>query len=191
MFTGIIQASAKVAASEKSGACVRVRIEKPRGWKLALGQSVAVDGICSTVTKQRAKFFDVEYMPETLSKTTAGEFAIGRVVNLERSLTLRDFVDGHLVMGHVDATGTVVEKNNNTEEFSLPLSLMRFVAVKGSITINGVALTVIGKKKRSFSVALIPFTITHTNLGALKRGVAVNIEVDLIARYLDSLLKKS
>ena len=189
MFTGIVE-RAKVASAQKRGPVQRVRIGKPHGWKLAEGESVAVDGICSTVVALSGASFDVEYMLETLSRTTARSFARGTEVNVERSLTFGDRVHGHFVAGHVDACGRVEEANKGVLSVTVPRPLMRFIAPKGSITVNGVALTVTTKSGAGFSVALIPYTLAHTNLGTLARGDSVNIEIDLLARYMDVLLKK-
>ena len=154
------------------------------------GESVAVDGICSTVVALSGASFDVEYMRETLSRTTARSFVRGNTVNVERSLTFGERVHGHFVAGHVDACGRVRAAARGVLAVSVPKPLMRFVAPKGSITVNGVALTVTKKTHTVFSVAFIPYTLAHTNLGALKEGDSVNIEADLIARYMDVLLKK-
>jgi riboflavin synthase len=188
MFTGIIQSKAKVVSTQKKGSVIQVRLEKPRDWKLTIGQSISVDGICSTVTLLPKGFFEVEYMPETLLKTTAGSFAKGSVVNLERSLTLNDYIDGHIVQGHVDARARVAEviEEGTTRRITIeiPKPLHRYVAAQGSIAINGVSLTVARLSGARATVALIPHTLTVTNLGALKKGDMVNIEADLMARYI-------
>ena len=133
-------------------------------------------------------------MPETLRKTTASSFKKGRVVNLERSLTLNDRIDGHLVQGHVDATGKVsrVQRTGNLAVMTIafPKTLARYIAAKGSVCINGVSLTVVEKHASALTVALVAYTLTHTNLGALKRNDVVNIEVDMLARYLAALVKR-
>lgn len=182
MFSGIIQTMSSVLATAKDGHCLRVRVKKPARWKLAKGQSISVDGICSTVMKVGKGFFEVEYMPETLSKTTAASFQKGRGVNLERSLRYGDLIDGHFVQGHVDNRGVVtkVEKKGRSKRVAItPLkSLMSAIASHGSVAVNGVSLTVANKTKTHFTVALIPFTLSHTNLDALKKGDAVNIETD-------------
>src|SRR5665213_1335545 len=189
MFTGIIQATTKVKEIKRAGECIQVRLQKPKKpsvWKFNLGQSISIDGICSTVTKQSKDFFEVEYMPETLLKTTAGSFMKDALVNLERSLTLRDFIDGHVVQGHVDArakVSTIVEHGTPRDiTIEIPLSLVRYVAALGSIAINGVSLTVVRLASGKATVALIPHTLVHTNLGNLKKGDSVNVEVDVMAR---------
>lgn len=191
MFTGIISKTAKVKEAKRAGDIVRVSIEKPKGWKLALGESVSVDGICSTVVAKDAKAFAVEYMPETLKKTTAGAFAKGTVRNLERSLTLNTLIDGHLVQGHVDARAKVAKilkgKEGYLISFTIPQSLLPYIAEHGSVAINGVSLTVARRKGKTATVALIPHTLSHTNLGTLEEGDEVNMEADLVARYLVNL----
>ena len=194
MFTGIIQAVTPILSVSPIDECLSVRIKKPTGWKVVLGQSITVDGICSTVTRRGASFFEVEYMPETLNKTTAQTFAKDSLVNLERSLTLKDYLDGHLVSGHVDAQGRVekiVRKGNATEiSIIVPKELGKYIATKGSIAINGISLTVASVAKNSVRVALIPYTLDHTNLGVLNEGDRVNIEVDTVARYVEKMMGK-
>lgn len=194
MFTGIIQKVAPILSATPTGECLRVRIKKPAGWKLTLGQSVAVDGVCSTVVSRAPAFFEVEYMPETLAKTTARTFKKNQIINLERSLTFKDFLDGGLVQGHVDACGRVkmVGKKGKTGtlEISVPKNIEKYITDKGSITINGVNLTIARMKRDTFSVALIPYTLSHTNLGLSKKGDMVNIEADMLARYVVAALRK-
>jgi riboflavin synthase len=191
MFTGIIRATAEVRGVEERRGTRAVAIVAPKGWKLPAGGSVAVDGICSTVTSKRNNIFFVDYMPETLRVTTAADFESGRIVNLELPLCAGDTLDGNFVQGHVDGVATVVrvsEKGASREiAFRIPKKLQKFVVHKGSITINGVALTVAGVKGSQCTVALIPYTNSHTNLGTLLKGDGVNIEIDLVARYLARL----
>lgn len=194
MFAGIVQAVEPVQRAAMSRGVKRVRVKKPSGWKLSLGQSVSVDGVCSTVVKEGRTFFDVEYMSETLAKTTARDFTKGRAVNLERSLKFTDYVDGHFVQGHVDARGVVASVepagDSRTVRVAIPNELMPCIAPRGSITVNGVALTVASVARSSATVALIPYTLAHTNLGTLKVGDEVNIETDLVARYKIAALRK-
>ncbi len=191
MFTGIIKKIAPIVSVTPKGECLLVEIMKPPRWKLSLGQSVAVDGICSTVVFIKGNSFKVEYMPETLSKTTAVRFIKKQLVNLEQPLTLSDFVDGGLVQGHVDEKATIkgIENNGTTSMFevAIPKGLGKFIAVKGSVTLNGVNLTIAKKTKNTFTVALIPYTLEHTNLGSVKVGDMVNLEVDMLARYILSV----
>lgn len=194
MFTGIIQAQARVKAVSKAKKIGLVRIEVPRRWKVSLGASVNVDGICSTVVKKGKGFFDIEYMPETLSKTTAGRHTRGTLVNLERSLKYGDRVDGHFVQGHVDCTTTIRELVRNGSSVELTIKpaakLARGATLHGSIAINGVSLTIARKHGPNITVALIPYSLKHTNLGALKKGDVVNVEFDHSAAYLAHRRKK-
>ena len=194
MFAGITQAVGTVVSASTRDRCRTVRIRTPRGWRLTTGQSVSVDGICSTVVRRSATFFEVTYMPETLSKTTAASFSEGALLNLERSLKLSDFVDGHLVAGHVDGTARVASVKavggSCLMSVELPKELKPYVAVHGSIAISGVSLTIAHKSGRTVTVALIPFTLAHTNLGNLKKGDKVNVEVDLLMRSLAAKVQK-
>lgn len=189
MFTGIVRATTEIKKVENRGANRAVSIAMPRGWKLPDGASISVDGICSTVVRSRRGMFEVDYMPETLKLATAADFKPGRIVNLEPPLRMGDTLDGHFVQGHVDGvagiTRIVASGGAHEVTFRIPKELQKFVAHKGSITVNGVALTVARVKDSECTVALIPYTLTHTNLGTLRKGDRVNIEVDLLARYLD------
>jgi riboflavin synthase len=194
MFTGIIQKTAPILSVTPEGECLRVRIKKPLGWRLTLGQSIALDGVCSTVISHKPAFFEVDYMPETLAKTTVKIFKKNQIVNLEQSLTLKDFVDGGLVQGHVDTCGIVkkIEKNRKTAilYIEIPEALKKYIAPKGSVTVSGVNLTVVQRVKNTFTVALIPYTLMQTNLGLLQKGDQVNVEVDVIARYVRAALNR-
>jgi riboflavin synthase len=193
MFAGIIEARGRVKATETKNKMRRVRIEAPRSWKLQLGASVNVDGICSTVVKKGNGFFDVAYMPETLSKTTAGSFTRGVLVNLERSLKYGQRIDGHPVQGHVDCAAQIrdIKKRGASRELTIKpsASLARNAVLHGSIAINGVSLTIAKKHGPNITVALIPHTLKHTNLGMLKVGDAVNVEFDHSGGYLASLAR--
>lgn len=188
MFTGIIEKTAVIRSTRDATGIRRVEIDKPTGWKLTKGQSVAVDGVCSTVVAITARSFFVEYMAETLSKTTMGSRTKGTRVNLERSLTLTTLLDGHLVQGHVDTAApiTAISPSGASTHITLtlPKPLIRYVAPRGSITIHGVSLTVARMRGVTVTVALIPHTLAHTTLGTLRVGDFVNVETDLVARYL-------
>jgi riboflavin synthase len=190
MFSGIIEAKVRVRAVHPDGANKRVTFVLPKGWKFKKGDSVSVDGICSTVVKKTPNTFEVEYMPETLRVSTAKDFTASSEVNLERSLKLGNALHGHFVQAHVDAKGTIVAADGNELTIRVQRDVQRLVAQKGSVALNGVSLTVAKKERDTFTVALIPFTNKHTNLGALTKGARVNVETDLIARYLDSLRHK-
>lgn len=187
MFTGIIQKTAPLRAVAVQGKGLHIAVETPSGWKLKKGQSVAVDGICLTVTKSTTNTFEAELMHETVQKTTGNSFREGRVVNLERALKLSDLLDGHLIQGHVDgrATITAVQKKGMSTllTLSIPKPLTKKTALHGSIAVNGASLTVAQQTGATITVALIPYTLAHTNLGTLKKGSEVNVETDFLARH--------
>jgi riboflavin synthase len=182
MFTGLIQKNARVVSTKSEDGMRLVSIEKPSSWALALGGSVSIDGICATVVRRSTKHFDVEFMPETLRKTTAGGFERGTVVNLELPMRFGDKVDGHFVQGHIDGTGRVesMEKEGASRLLTIrvPAGIASSIALRGSAAINGVSLTVARRHGPHVSFALIPHTIRNTNLGLLKKGHSVNIETD-------------
>jgi riboflavin synthase alpha subunit len=193
MFGGIIQEKVRVVSAKGKLSVVEVTFAKPKKWKLEKGQSIAIDGICSTVVSPGGETFVVQYVPETLRLTTAKFFDEGRVVNLERSLKYGDFVDGHFVQGHVEGTGTVksiaTEKGSVELTVSVPKMLAPNIIRKGSIAFNGVSLTVVRVSYGNVTVALIPHTLSATNLGLLKEGDPVNIETDVLARHLAASFK--
>ncbi len=193
MFTGIIREVGIVRHLRRSPSGASLEIRAPRSApRLVTGGSVAVDGACLTVASLAADSFTGDVVPETLSRTTLGERRGGERVNLELPLTLAQPLDGHLVQGHVDGVGTVRSVDTRggqwTTTIELPDELRPFVAEKGSIAINGVSLTVAAIAGSAFSVALIPTTLNETNLKDLKVGSRVNLEVDLMARYIAKLL---
>ncbi len=183
MFTGIIEKIAVVKSTEMRGRTKVVALTKPASWKLKKGQSMNVSGICSTVVSARATSFVVEYMPETLRVTTAATFRKGTNVNLERSLKYGDRMDGHLVSGHVEGRGTLGKREKEGRSLLLtlkiPALLGRYVVLRGSITVDGVATTVARRHGPRVTVALVPHTISHTTLGSLSVGDSVNIETDI------------
>ncbi|MBI4086166.1 MAG: riboflavin synthase [Candidatus Liptonbacteria bacterium] len=190
MFTGIIAALGKVRDASARGGSVYVLIQKPAGWKVKKGESISVDGICSTVKGLRGNSFEVEYMPETVKKTAAKLLKKGMCVNMERSLRLNDRLDGHLVQGHVDTTGDIREigkiGNSVILKIGFPGRYRKFIAEKGSISVNGVSLTVVAGGGNWFTVSLVSYTLEHTNLRNLKKGDKVNLETDVLARYLQA-----
>lgn len=192
MFTGIIQAVGSIAHSQARGQDVRLTIAAG-GLDLAdvqLGDSIAVNGVCLTVIEKQAASFDVDVSAETL-RCTIG-FASGGEVNLEKALRLADRLGGHLVSGHVDGVGEVLRFAPAGDcyvlEIVAPDTIAKYVAAKGSITINGVSLTVNRVAENRFDVNLIPHTLQVTTLKHLKPGSRVNLEVDLLARYAERLL---
>ena len=192
MFTGIVQAVGRIDRFVPGEAGARARIDAP-SLDLAdalLGDSIAVDGCCLAVVALDGTGFEVDISRETLD-CTAG-FRAGQRLNLEKALRANDRLGGHLVTGHVDGVGEVVsvvhEGDNRRLAFRMPTELSRYVARKGSITINGVSLTVNRVEGDVFAVNLIPHTLAMTNLGDLAPGSPVNLEVDLIARYVERML---
>jgi len=159
---------------------------------LKLGSSIAVDGVCLTATDFEAETFSVQTMQETLKLTNLGSKKVGSKVNLELPLTLNQGIEGHLVLGHVDGRGEVLvserkEDGNWVLQIKPPIDLLKYIAYKGSITINGVSLTVSKQDGDYFEVSLIDFTLSRTDLGDLNIGDFVNLEIDMLARYLERL----
>lgn len=196
MFTGIIEQLGRVASVEKRGRDRRIVIETmPAFLKGArLGDSIACSGVCLTVVARTRRTFAADVSIETLDATTAGAWAPGGWLNLEPALTLSRPLGGHLVSGHVDGTGRLVSRTPEARSwrmtFSAPKSLIRYIVRKGSICVDGISLTINEAEKATFGVNIVPHTLRHTTLGALKPGDAVNLEVDLFARYLEKLIKK-
>ena len=193
MFTGIIREKGKIKEILSGKTNVILVIEAKKLLADAKpGDSVAVDGVCLTVTQRRGKQFNVDVMPETLKKTIIEKYRVGQKVNLEKPLKVGDTLDGHFVQGHVDGKGTIKslirdKKDGVILTVKFPQELGKYIAMKGSITINGVSLTVMGVTQDTVMVALIPTTLELTNLGGLKKGDEVNLEVDVLARYLEKL----
>ena len=197
MFTGIILGTGRVASLVERGGDLELGIDAaPLDLaRVAIGDSVSVQGACLTVTRKEGTRFYADVSRETMAKTTLGTLISGSRVNLEPSLRAGDALGGHWVSGHVDAVGKlralVQDARSWRLEFELPGSLMRFVAPKGSICVNGVSLTVNKVDGRRFDVNIIPHTHQATTLGELKIDDGVNIEIDVIARYLDRLMTKT
>lgn len=198
MFTGIVEEIGRVAAVEHLGPDARLTIVGPLVVQDAgLGDSIAVDGVCLTVTELGPEpgSFRVDAMPETLARTTLGRLRAGAAVNLERALPASGRLDGHIVQGHVDGTATIVARHPGPRwddlELAVPRGLLRYVAQKGSLTVSGVSLTVTGVDDESAVVglSLIPTTLAATTLGTLARGDEVNLEVDVLAKYVERLLE--
>ena len=194
MFTGIIQSVGKISAIEVIGGDARVRIAAGKldmsGVKT--GDSIAVSGVCLTVIEHSATEFTVDVSAETLSRTTWGRRRAGDAVNLEMALTLSTPLGGHLVSGHVDGVGTVISRREQgrSEQFRIkaPDVLARYIAEKGSICVDGVSLTVNVAQGAEFEVNIVPHTLVETTLGSLNDNSEVNLEVDILARYLERLM---
>jgi riboflavin synthase len=195
MFTGIILATGRVASLVEKGGDLELGIDAAAldFKRVAIGDSVSVQGACLTVTRMEDTRFYADVSRETMAKTTLGALSPGSRVNLEPSLRAGDALGGHYVSGHVDAVGKlkslVQDARSRRLEFELPAPLMRFVASKGSICVDGVSLTVNNVDGRRFDVNIIPHTLEATTLGGLKIDDGVNIEIDVIARYLDRLVR--
>ncbi len=192
MFTGIITDTARVLKTEPQDGGLDLDIVRPDGWaELVEGESINTDGVCLTISLLTSASFQCHLVPETLRKTTFGK-QVPETVNLERSLQASDRFGGHFVQGHVDEVGTVTEikeGNDRLVQITYSPSNGALVVPKGAITINGVSLTVVDVSAKSFSVALIPYTTKHTTLGKLKVGDKVNLEFDMIGKYIVKGLK--
>jgi riboflavin synthase len=193
MFTGIVAELGEVAGVEHHGGAARLTIRGSTEG-VALGESIAVDGVCLTVTGILGGTFTADVMGETLSRSTLGALTAGAPVNLERSARLADRIGGHLVQGHVDATATIISRTPaehwDQVRISLPGRIARYMVEKGSIAVDGTSLTVSALSDGWFEVCLIPETLKRTTLGTRKPGDAVNLEVDVIAKYVERLLAR-
>jgi len=193
LFTGIVEECGEVVAVETLTESVRLAVRGPKVTSDArVGDSVSVNGVCLTVTSTAEDVFTADVMNETLVRSSLGSLTVGGSVNLERPVTLQSRLGGHLVQGHVDGTGTIVSRipSDHWElvEISLPADLSRYVVHKGSITVDGVSLTVAALADASFTVSLIPTTLDLTTLGRKGVGAVVNLEVDVIAKYVERLV---
>lgn len=197
MFTGLIEGVGRLAARDLRGGDARLRIEVGTlpwgdGADVRLGESISVNGTCLTVVSFDATGFDADASNETLALTTLGDLEVGRALNLERAMRPTDRLGGHLVSGHVDGVGSVVHHWDDGRAqrwvFAAPASLRRYIAAKGSICVDGVSLTVNGVDDAGFEVALVPHTLAHTAFSETRPGDPINLEVDMLARYVERLL---
>jgi riboflavin synthase len=193
MFTGIIQEVGVVQKRERKEENVLFTIQAPHLTpKLKEGDSVSVNGVCLTVEHLFQNAFKAAAVPQTLETTNLGAIRVSQRVNLEPALKAEDKLSGHYVTGHIDTMGEILGhaqiKNGTGVEISFPPEIANLLALKGSVTLNGISLTIADLKESSIVIALIPFTLENTNLGDLREGDMINIEVDIIARYLDRLL---
>ena len=192
MFTGIVEELGTVESITDQGDAVRLTVRGPLVTTDAkLGDSVAVNGCCLTVAERDGETFTADVMRETLAKTSLGAFEVGSRVNLERAVTPATRLGGHIVQGHVDGTGTLRSRTPSEHwevvEISLPAELGRYLVPKGSITVDGISLTVVEAAAAHFTVSLIPETLARTTLGLKEPGDPVNLEVDVIAKYVEKL----
>lgn len=193
MFTGIVETVGTVAVIDDRGDHARIRIDAPTVMDgVEVGDSIALDGACLTVVSRDGDGFEVEAVAETLRRTMLGTWSAGAGVNVERAMPASGRFDGHIVQGHVDGVGAVAGLHPDGEGIRLtidaPPAIMRYVVEKGSITVAGVSLTVVSTDDARFDIALIPHTLAATTLGALAEGDVVNLEVDVIAKYVERLL---
>ena len=194
MFTGLIEDVGKIASLRltKTSAVLVVGTSLPVR-SMELGASISVNGACLTVVEKSRRTFTVDVSPETLNRTSLSILSSGSLVNLERPLRLQDRLGGHLVTGHIDGVAVVESMTPRGEftffNFRVPAQLGTLLVSKGSVAVDGISLTVNECRRRSFSVAIIPFTFAHTNLRALRVGDKVNIETDLIGKYVQKFVK--
>jgi len=194
MFTGIIQAVGNIASLEPRGGDVRLAINSGKlpMTDVVLGDSIAVSGVCLTVIEKSASGFCADVSGETLRRTMIGSLAVNDAVNLEKALTLETRLGGHMVSGHVDGIGSVTDRKEDSRsvQFTIeaPAELARYIAMKGSICIDGVSLTVNAVDGAAFELNIVPHTLSETTLHEYRAGRQVNLEVDLVARYLERLL---
>ncbi len=187
MFTGIIEQIAEVVKVESEGSNVHISLKSTITSELKIDQSVAHNGVCLTVVKINGDEYTVTAIKETLDKSNIGLLVVGSKVNIERCLKLGDRLDGHMVQGHVDQTAKCVEvkKENGSYVYTFKHKESDNMTVeKGSVCVNGISLTVVNSKDTSFSVAIIPYTHEHTNFHELKEGSVVNIEYDILGKYI-------
>lgn len=192
MFTGIIEQVGRVAEVKSQGSNRSFWIESALAGELRPDQSLSHNGVCLTIEETRAGFHRVTAIAETLEKTNLGDWTPGTRVNLERCLQLNGRLDGHFVQGHVDCTATCLDRQDRQGSwefsFAFPSRFAALIIEKGSVTVNGISLTAFGVKKKKFKVAIIPYTYEHTNIAQVNPGDRVNIEFDLIGKYLQRKL---
>ena len=194
MFTGIVEEIGEVVDVRRTDEVLVLTVRGPTvATDARHGDSIAVSGVCLTVADAVTdETFRVELVPETLARSSLADVAVGTRVNLERAMAVGGRLGGHIVQGHVDGVGTLLRRDPGVRSdelcFSLPAQLARYVVEKGSITVDGVSLTVAGTDGATFSVALIPTTLAHTTLGSRAVGDTVNLEVDVVAKYVERLV---
>jgi riboflavin synthase len=192
MFTGLVQGIGSVAEIERSPDGARITIATPLVAELSVGDSIAINGVCLTAVRLGDDSFAADAMNETLARTSLADLAKGAGVNLELPVRAGDRLGGHVVQGHVDGLGEVVEQHDDGFARRIRIGaapdVLRYVVEKGSIAVDGVSLTVTAVDERSFTVSLIPETVQRTNLGQVEAGSRVNLEVDVLAKYVEKLM---
>lgn len=197
MFTGIVEVMGRVFTVQDVRQVRKLQVRVPARFLQGVkqGASVAVDGVCLTVAKKAKAELTFELMRPTMTRTTFGKKKVGDMVNLERALRMGQELGGHFIFGHVDGIGKVqsIKKIGKSRELTIAREsgLKRYFVPRGSVAVNGVSLTIVHAKKNHFVVGLIPYTLAHTNLGTLKVGEEVNLEVDMLAKYVEKLLNIS
>lgn len=192
MFTGIIKNITTIEHSETKNGSLFLTIQKPQDWQIHEGDSICTNGVCLTVKTIQGNTYTTELMTETLNKTTYGK-EVPQKVNIEQSLRMGDTLDGHLVFGHVDSIGEILDikpvDNSRIYKFSFPKENANLLAPKGSIAVDGISLTVVDVGEDWFTVSLVDYTINHTSLGDKKIGEKVNLEFDMLAKYVARMMK--
>ena len=193
MFTGLIENIGTVSSIKRAGGGLKISIYPESVIELQIGDSVSINGACLTVV-ETGRDIAFEVSPETLRNTTIGELKVNDKVNIERALRLSDRLGGHLVTGHIDGIGVIIDKRQEGEytfyTFEAPPEILKYTVKKGSIAVDGISLTVIGLDMKSFTVAIIPHTLTATNIGSKGIGDKVNLEVDIIGKYVEKFVSK-
>lgn len=193
MFTGIIEGTGVLEAKQVEGSNIDLTFSSPISEELKIDQSLAHDGVCLTVVKKNQGTHTVTAIKETLDRTNLGQLRVGEKVNLERAMAADSRFDGHLVQGHVDSTGICESIKNNDGSwdfrFSYPATYSNMLVDKGSICVNGVSLTLVNPDDKSFGVSIIPYTYQNTSFGQLKVGDKVNLEFDIIGKYVAKMLQ--
>jgi riboflavin synthase len=194
MFTGLVQSLGRVVAVDRDDAGARITIETPLVGELQTGDSIAINGVCLTAVSLKNGSFEADAMNETLTRSSLGGLSAGSEVNLELPLRANDRLGGHVVQGHVDGVGTIAEVVQDgfsrRIRIEAPSELLRYVIEKGSIAVDGVSLTVTSVDDSSVTVSLIPETLQRTNLGRIGPGATVNMEVDVLAKYVEKLIRR-
>ncbi|MEK9756111.1 MAG: riboflavin synthase [Bacteroidota bacterium] len=193
MFTGIIESLATVQKIEKNNSNLDITFKSDITHELKVDQSICHNGVCLTVVEIIDNTYKVNVIKESIEKSNLGDLTVGDIVNIERSMSVNSRFDGHIVQGHVDEVGTCIEftETEGSWKYFFRHSKQNITVQKGSITINGVSLTVVDSHDDSFSVAIIPYTYNNTNFNKIKLGTKVNLEYDIIGKYISKLISKN